>query len=123
MLQLGFRTRPLPSSAIMKLLRNVALCAFFVPAAIVAGCGDEGGIPGNAVAEVDGPLAGLAATAGCAALGHRYDAVRAELLARAGLAAEAVLAYDAALAACGNETERAHLAHRRRQVGRGAVPR
>jgi foldase protein PrsA len=32
----------------------VALCAFFVPAAIVAGCGDEGGIPGNAVAEVDG---------------------------------------------------------------------
>ena len=38
----------------MKLLRNLALCAFFVPAAIVAGCGDEGGIPGNAVAEVDG---------------------------------------------------------------------
>jgi foldase protein PrsA len=32
----------------------MALCAFFVPAAIVAGCGDEGGIPGNAVAEVDG---------------------------------------------------------------------
>ena len=31
----------------------LALCAFFVPAAIVAGCG-EGGIPGNAVAEVDG---------------------------------------------------------------------
>ena len=38
----------------MRLLRTtVALCAFFVPAAIVAGCGDEG-IPGNAVAEVDG---------------------------------------------------------------------
>src|SRR5918993_4587428 len=54
MLQLGFRTRPLPCLAIMKLLRNLALCAFFVPAAIVAGCGDEGGIPGNAVAEVDG---------------------------------------------------------------------
>jgi foldase protein PrsA len=30
-----------------------ALGAFFVPAAIVAGCGEEG-IPGNAVAEVDG---------------------------------------------------------------------
>ncbi|HZB75894.1 MAG TPA: peptidyl-prolyl cis-trans isomerase [Solirubrobacteraceae bacterium] len=39
----------------MRLLRTtMALCAFFVPAAIVAGCGDEGGIPGNAVAEVDG---------------------------------------------------------------------
>jgi foldase protein PrsA len=38
----------------MRLLRTtLALCAFFVPAAIVAGCGDEG-IPGNAVAEVDG---------------------------------------------------------------------
>jgi foldase protein PrsA len=29
------------------------VCALFVPAAIIAGCG-EGGIPGNAVAEVDG---------------------------------------------------------------------
>jgi predicted RNA polymerase sigma factor len=76
-----------------------------------------------AVAEVDGPLAGLAALAGCAALGHRYDAVRAELLARAGLVDEAVLAYDAALARCGNETERAHLAQRRRQVDRDGVPR
>jgi len=38
----------------MRLLRTtLALCAFFVPAAIVVGCGDEG-IPGNAVAEVDG---------------------------------------------------------------------
>jgi foldase protein PrsA len=35
-------------------LQKMALvCAFFVPAAIIAGCG-EGGIPGNAVAEVDG---------------------------------------------------------------------
>jgi foldase protein PrsA len=34
-------------------LRVLALGAFFVPAAILAGCGD-GGIPGNAVAEVDG---------------------------------------------------------------------
>ena len=38
----------------MRLLRTtLALCAFFVPATIAAGCGDEG-IPGNAVAEVDG---------------------------------------------------------------------
>jgi foldase protein PrsA len=34
-------------------LQVLALCAFFVPAAILAGCGDSG-IPGNAVAEVDG---------------------------------------------------------------------
>ena len=34
-------------------LRVLALGAFFVPAAILAGCGEEG-IPGNAVAEVDG---------------------------------------------------------------------
>ncbi len=34
-------------------LQVLALCAFFVPAALVAGCGEEG-IPGNAVAEVDG---------------------------------------------------------------------
>ena len=52
---MGFRRAPLPCRSIMRLLRTtVALCAFFVPAAIVAGCGDEGGIPGNAVAEVDG---------------------------------------------------------------------
>src|SRR5829696_4515485 len=51
---MGFRRAPLPCPAIMRPLRTVlALCAFFVPAAIVAGCGDEG-IPGNAVAEVDG---------------------------------------------------------------------
>jgi len=37
----------------MNRLRLLALCAFFVPAAIAAGCGEEG-IPGNAVAEVDG---------------------------------------------------------------------
>jgi foldase protein PrsA len=32
-------------------LYTLALCAFFVPAAMVAGCG---GVPGNAVAQVDG---------------------------------------------------------------------
>ncbi|MDP9294278.1 MAG: hypothetical protein M3O90_07645, partial [Actinomycetota bacterium] len=34
-----------------KILVLMALCAFFVPAAVFAGCG---GVPGNAVAEVDG---------------------------------------------------------------------
>jgi foldase protein PrsA len=49
-----FKSQPLPSIGIMKrYLRVLALGAFFVPAAIVAGCGEEG-IPGNAVAEVDG---------------------------------------------------------------------
>src|SRR5215204_2196931 len=50
----GFKGQPLPSTGIMRRkLQVLALGAFFVPAAIVAGCG-EAGIPGNAVAEVDG---------------------------------------------------------------------
>ena len=69
-----------------------------------------------AVAEADGPLAGLAALAECGAAGHRYDGVRAELLARAGLVDEARAAYDTAVAACGNEAERAHLQGRRQQL-------
>ena len=76
-----------------------------------------------AVAEADGPLAGLAALADCRAPGHRYDGVRAELLARAGLVDEAVAAYDAAVAACANEAERAHLAQRRDLLARDGVPR
>jgi len=76
-----------------------------------------------AVAEADGPLAGLAALADCRAPGHRYDGVRAELLARAGLLEEARTAYDAAVAACANEAERAHLAERRDLLGRDGVPR
>jgi foldase protein PrsA len=51
---MGFNRQSLPSVAIMKRhLQVLALCAFFVPASILAGCGDAG-IPGNAVAEVDG---------------------------------------------------------------------
>ena len=47
-------TRTLPSvSTMKKSLRVLALGAFFVPAAILLGCGEEG-IPGNAVAQVDG---------------------------------------------------------------------
>src|SRR5215207_3350018 len=49
-----FKRQPLPSIPIMKrYLQVLALCAFFVPATVLAACGD-GGIPGNAVAEVDG---------------------------------------------------------------------
>jgi len=75
-----------------------------------------------AIAESDGPLAGLAALAESRAPGHRYDGVRAELLARAGLVDEAMAAYDDALAACGNEAERTHLQGRRDRLTR-AVPR
>jgi foldase protein PrsA len=51
---MAFIRQTLPSIAIMKRhLQVLALCAFFVPASILTACG-EGGIPGNAVAEVDG---------------------------------------------------------------------
>jgi foldase protein PrsA len=50
---MGFKTCSLGCPAIMRRTFTVlALGAFFVPAAILAGCG--GGVPGNAVAEVDG---------------------------------------------------------------------
>jgi RNA polymerase sigma-70 factor (ECF subfamily) len=45
-----------------------------------------------------------------------FHAVRADLLRRLDRPAEAVAAYDAALAACGNEPERAFLARRRAEV-------
>ncbi len=71
-----------------------------------------------AVAQADGPEAGLAALAGIEIAGsHRVDAVRAELLVRAGRAAEARTAYDAAIAVCRNDAERAHLVERRDQAG------
>ncbi len=69
-----------------------------------------------AVAEADGPLAGLAALAGLALPGHRLPAVRAELLARAGRAADARAAYDEALAACENDAEAAFLRRRRERL-------
>jgi predicted RNA polymerase sigma factor len=71
-----------------------------------------------AVAQADGPEAGLAALAGIEIAGsHRVDAVRAELLVRAGRAEEARTAYDAAIAVCRNDAERAHLVERRDQAG------
>ncbi len=67
-----------------------------------------------AVAESDGPRAGLDALAGVEIPGnHRVDAVRAELLSRTGDVVAARAAYDLAIAACRNDAERAHLVARR----------
>ena len=66
-----------------------------------------------AVAEADGPLAGLALLEGLDLPGHRLPGVRAELLARCGRVAEARTAYDEAVSRCDNLAERAHLERRR----------
>jgi RNA polymerase sigma-70 factor (ECF subfamily) len=66
-----------------------------------------------AVAEADGPLAGLALLDGLDVPGHRLPGTRAELLRRAGREAEAQEAFLAALAQCDNELERQHLERRR----------
>ena len=72
-----------------------------------------------ALAEADGPRAGLAALADVQIPGsHRVPAVRAELLARAGDNAAAAAAYAEAIALCANDAERTHLEHRAREVGR-----
>ena len=70
-----------------------------------------------AVAEASGPDAGLAALDGVEILGsHRVAAVRAELLSRRGDVAAARTAFDEAIAACRNDTERAHLVERQRAL-------
>ncbi len=66
-----------------------------------------------AVAEADGPDAGLRLLDGLELPGHRLPAARAELLARAGRPEEARTAYEVAIGRCGNEVERAHLSERR----------
>ncbi|PWN02185.1 RNA polymerase subunit sigma-24 [Nocardioides silvaticus] len=66
-----------------------------------------------ALAEAEGPAAGLAALAGVALPGHRLPATRAELLARLGDHTRARASYDAAIALCANAAERAHLLRRR----------
>ena len=66
-----------------------------------------------AVAEADGPLAGLRLLDGLVLPGHRLPAARAELLARAGRVAAARTAYDEAIGRCRNLAERAHLIERR----------
>ena len=63
-----------------------------------------------AVAEVDGPAAGLVLTEGLDLDGyHPYHAVRADLLRRLGRTGEAVAAYDTAIARAGNQAERSFL--------------
>ncbi|MBU2695935.1 RNA polymerase sigma factor [Pimelobacter sp. 30-1] len=74
-----------------------------------------------ALAEREGPEAGLAALTGVALPGHRLPAVRAELLVRLGRAEEARVAFDTALALCRNEAESAHL-RARREVTRAGPP-
>jgi predicted RNA polymerase sigma factor len=66
-----------------------------------------------AVAEADGPLAGLALLNGLELPGHRLPGVRAELLRRAGRYAEARDELERAIAACDNDPERRHLEARR----------
>lgn len=72
-----------------------------------------------AVAEAHGPEAGLALLDGLADLlpgHHRLPAVRAELLARAGRLDDAARAFADAIALVPNDTERAHLQSRLRDV-------
>lgn len=69
-----------------------------------------------AVAEADGPAAGLALLDGLVLPGHRLPAARAELLARLGRRDEAGAAYDEAIGRCSNLAERAHLIERRARL-------
>jgi RNA polymerase sigma-70 factor (ECF subfamily) len=66
-----------------------------------------------AVAEADGPLAGLALLDGLELPGHRLPGARAELLRRAGRDEDARAAYDLAINLCDNAAERRHLERRR----------
>jgi RNA polymerase sigma-70 factor, ECF subfamily len=71
-----------------------------------------------AVAEVDGPQVALAVLDDLDLGGyHLYHAIRADLLRRLGREADAVLAYDAAIALAGNAAERAFLKRRRETLG------
>ena len=72
-----------------------------------------------AVAEVQGPAAGLVLLEGLDELlptSHRLPAVRAELHARAGDLPSALASGRAAVTACTNEVERAHLLERLQQI-------
>ncbi|MEV4641509.1 RNA polymerase sigma factor [Actinoplanes sp. NPDC049548] len=71
-----------------------------------------------AVAEVHGPAVALATLEGVELPGyHLLPATRADLLARLGRGAEAVAAYDEAIALAGTETERVFLRGRRARLG------
>lgn len=70
-----------------------------------------------AVAELDGPEAGLALVDGLDLDGyHLHHAIRADLLERLGRTAEALEAYDRAIELTENATEQAHLEDRRDSV-------
>jgi RNA polymerase sigma-70 factor (ECF subfamily) len=70
-----------------------------------------------AVAEVDGPQAGLALIADLRLDGYYlFHAIRADLLRRTGRSAEAAAAYEIALASCGNAAEREFLRGRMRSI-------
>jgi RNA polymerase sigma-70 factor (ECF subfamily) len=74
-----------------------------------------------AVAEADGPLAGIAlldtlASEATSAKSHLFHAVRADLLRRLGRYAEAMAAYDTAIALSANDAERSYLSRRRNQL-------
>lgn len=72
-----------------------------------------------AVAEVDGPDAGLKIIDTLDLSGyHAYQATRAELLRRAGKNAAAALAYERALELAGNPAERAHLRRKLEELTR-----
>ncbi|MEV4146222.1 RNA polymerase sigma factor [Amycolatopsis sp. NPDC049691] len=74
-----------------------------------------------AVAEVHGPARALAAIAELELPGyHLLPATRADLLSRLGRTAEAVSAYDEAIALATNATERGFLEKRRARLSTGA---
>lgn len=70
-----------------------------------------------ALAEADGPLAGLRALEGLELPGHRLPGVRGELLARVGRTDEARAELTRALALCDNTLEQAHLTSRLATLG------
>ena len=72
-----------------------------------------------AVAEVEGPGAGLLLLQDLDLPGHRLPAARAELLARAGRPTEAAAAYDVAIGLCEHRPAREALERRRHLVGPG----
>ena len=76
-----------------------------------------------AVAEVDGPGAALRIVDGLDLDGfHLFHAIRADLLRRLGRSAEAVLAYEAAIARTENAAERDFLQLSRRGLRPGSGP-
>jgi RNA polymerase sigma-70 factor (ECF subfamily) len=71
-----------------------------------------------AVAELEGPEAGLALVDGLALDGyHLFHAIRADLLRRLGREAEAARAYEAAIALTENAAERGFLERNRSELG------